>query len=167
MKFKVWFFVFALVFATDTAMAAQEQVDPVDEIASRIWQEYPDLDTLKARFENQAKWEERTEPNRHEPEFNVIIRRMESPGIEIYTLEAPQHDRFFITEIIVKSSGIKDFLGIDIGSSRDDVIGTFGNPHQIEGNRLGYYDQISGYTNIIFVIENGRVIEMRYIGDVG
>jgi len=139
-------------------LAAQ---DPVSELGSRISQKYPNFEALKTQFGNQAEWQERTEPNMHDEKALDIIRVMNSPGIDISTLEAPHIDRFFITSIFVKNSGIQDFLGIDIDSSRDDVIRIFGEAHEIEGNRLSYYND-SGHLGARFVIENDRVIEMSY-----
>ena len=136
--------------------------DPVSALGSRIDQKYPDLDAIKAQFGVQAKWEETTEPNLHEPEFNMIIRTMDSPGIEIQTLEIPQHDRFFITGIVVKSSGTQDFLGIYTGSSREDVITAFGDPHEIRDNKLIYRSECE-FREVRFTIENNMVAEMMYL----
>jgi len=144
------------------ARTLAEDQDPVSELGSRIDQKYPDLDAIKAQFGVQAKWVETTEPNLHEPEFNMIIRTMGSPGIDIQTLEIPQHDRFFITGIVVKSSGTQDFLGIYTGSSREDVITTFGDPHEIGDNKLIYRSECE-FREVRFTIENNRVAEMIYL----
>jgi hypothetical protein len=151
------------LYCTNTAAAAQELPDPVAELASRIQLKYPNLGAIKNQFGDQAIWEKTTSPNLHVPGEMDIIRKMESPGIEIGTLEVPHIDRFFTISVAVNNNYLEDFLGIDIGSSREDVIKTFGNRYETEGNNLIYYDLEAGYNVVVFVIENGTVIEMIYL----
>jgi len=166
MKINVQHSFFALFFALfclgGTSKATQEPTDPVIELSLSISQKYNDLETIKKQFV-QAKWEETAEPNLHDNNETNILRIMKSQGIEITTLEIPYIDRFFVTSVAVKGSGIENFLGIDIGSSMEDVKRIFGAPHEMDKNRFIYSDSESGYNSVYFDFENnGVVAEMRY-----
>jgi len=88
---------------------------------------------------------------------------MEYPGIEIITLGYTYEgeDYFFLNLVHVKEADMVDFLGIDIGSVRADVIKRFGEPSSIKGNKLTYESE-SGYSEVIFIIENNKVAEMSF-----
>ena len=161
MKFKVWILVIMLVLIVSGTAAAQFD-DPLMELGSIISQKYPDVGAIKKQFGNEAIWEESTEPNRHDEGALNIIRTMKSPGIEIVTLEVPHYESFWVISVVVENSGIEEFLGIDIGFSRGDVINAFGDPHETQDNKFIYSDE-EGFYYVDFTIENDKVTEMRFL----
>ena len=138
--------------------------DAMDELFEQIINEFPNLEAIKNRFGDGAKWQESTIPSPHDDTLELQIKNMEYSGVEINTLSYVYDDEesFFITLLNVKKAGIVKFLGLDVGSARDDVIKTFGEPQIIEGNELIYHDE-DEFNFIKFVIENNEVTEMRFI----
>ena len=135
--------------------------DAISLFMRQLGQKYPNAEAIKEQFGAEAKWRTQTEPN---PEDPNLILNMEYPGIEISTMSWTWEDesRFYIIAADVKKAGLFDFLGIDIGSAQKDVISKFGEPQRIRGNKLIYQEE-SGYIDIIFIIKDDKVIEMKYL----
>jgi hypothetical protein len=136
--------------------------EAIFECVEQILQKYPNVEAIKKQFGDQAKWQRETEPSPHDPDLELIINNMESPGIEIRTMgySWEDEDSFFITLLDVKKEGCVEFHGIDIGSNRDDVIKTFGKPYTTEGNKLHYEDSDMGNIAIEFILIENKVAEM-------
>ena len=134
--------------------------DPIDELYEQLMEKYPNVEAIKEQFGAEAEWQEETFPSLHDDTIELIIRRMEYPGIEISTLE--MGDSCSVALVNVKKAGYVDFLGIDIDSAKEDVTKKFGEPQQIEGDQLIYHNE-SEYTYITFTLENNQVAEMRYV----
>ena len=138
--------------------------DAMDELFEQLMNEFPNLESIKTRFGDEAKWQESTVPSPHDDTLELQIKNMEYSGVEINTLSYVYDDEesFFITLLSVKKAGIVKFLGLDVGSARDEVLKTFGRPQIIEGNEIIYHDE-DEFNFIKFVIENNEVTEMRFI----
>jgi hypothetical protein len=130
----------------------------------QLLQKYPNVEAIKKQFGAEAKWQEETQPSIHDDTLELQIKNMEYPGIEIGTLGYAWEGeyRFFITLLGVKKAGFVTFLGLDVGSAREEAIKTFGGPQEIDGNELIYHDEAE-YTYIIFTIEKNNVAEMKFV----
>ena len=141
------------------AYGSDEAIFECDE---QLLQKFPNVEAIKEQFGDEAKWQEKTEPSIHDETLELQIKNMEYPGIEIgtlgYALEG--EDRFFITLLDVKKAGFVELLGIGIGSAKEDVIKKFGEPQQLEGNKLIYHTE-GEYRFITFTVENNKVMEMK------
>ena len=51
--------------------------------------------------------------------------------------------------------------GIDVGAAREEVIKTFGEPQEIDGNELIFHNE-AAYTYIVFTVEKNTVAEMKF-----
>ena len=151
------------LFAACTPGIAYGSDETIDECREQLLQKYPNVEAIKAQFGSEAKWQESTTPSIHDPDLELQITGMEYPGIEISTLGYSNagEDRYFITKLYVKKAGLVDFMGVDVGSSRENVIATFGKPQEIDGNILIYHTE-SEYIYIRFTIENNKVAEMIF-----
>ena len=133
------------------------------ECNQQLLQKYPDVEAIKSQFGSEAEWQESTMSSMHDASLELLIREMEYPGISIiavgYTLEG--EDRHFIVKLHTQKAGFVDFLGIDVGAAREEVIRTFGEPQEIDENELIFHDEAQ-YTYIIFAIENNTVMEMKF-----
>ena len=149
----------SLMFSYEIALGS----DAISELHEQLSQKFPDLEEIRINFGGQAKWQRSTMPSPHDDSLELEINKMEYPGIEIITLgyTYENEDYFFINSAHVKEAGIVDFLGIDVGSARADVIKRFGKPSSIEGNKLSYVNE-SGYLEVIFIIKNNKVAEMSF-----
>jgi hypothetical protein len=133
-----------------------------------LYAKYPNAESIKEQFgpdRDVVTWEEKTEPSPHDESLELKFSSMSHPGISIstmgYTFEG--EDRFMILSVNVEEAGFVDFLGIDKGSSREDVIKAFGEPDSIEDNCLIYQDDESGYISFGFEIDDdGKVWRMRF-----
>ena len=137
--------------------------EAIDKCIEQLLQKYPNVEAIKTQFGSEAEWQERTMPSIHDPDLELQITDMIHPGIEITTLgytHGGEHS-FLITKMHPKKAGIVDFLAVDVGSARDDVIKAFGEPQKIDENMLIYHSE-SEYVYIRFTIENNVVAEMRY-----
>jgi len=136
--------------------------EAIYECNEQLLQKFPNVEAIKKQFGDGAKWQESTMPSIHDANLELQLKNMEHPGIEIRTLGyiLEGEDRFFITLADVNKAGFVEFLGIDVGSVREDVVKKFGEPQQIDGNELIYHDE-DEFTFIKFVVENGIVTEMR------
>ena len=138
--------------------------EAIYECNEQLLQKFPNVEAIKNQFGDGAKWQARTTPSPHDPDLELRIDGMEYPGIEIhtvgFTLEGEEY--FFLVLVSVEKAGIVDFLGLDVGSAREDVIKKFGSPREIDGNELIYYDD-SEYMVIVFIIENSNVAGMKLI----
>ena len=137
--------------------------DCYDELSQRFFS----LEAIKEQFGDQAEWQERTEQSSHGDDIEIKIFVMLYPGVTIEALgfTYDNEDRFFLTALGVDRAGYVDFLGIDIGSSRENVIKTFGEPDGIEENRL-HYDDEADFTSIEFIVEDNMVAGMRLFSQV-
>jgi hypothetical protein len=137
--------------------------DAISELNDQLSQRFPGLEEVRNSFGDRAKWQSSTFPNPHDDNIELVLDTMEHPGIEIrtvrYTYE--NEERFFLTLVRVKAADIVDFLGIDVGSARADVIKRFGEPPRSEGNKL-IYENESGYTEIVFTVEGNKIAEMAF-----
>ena len=143
---------------------SDEAIDKaINECREQLLQKYPNVEAIKVQFGSKAQWQEETQPSIHEPDLELQINNMEYPGIEIATLGYSNEGEyiFFITKVQVKKAGIVDFSGIDVGSSREDVLKTFGEPREIDGNVLVYCDE-GGFNYLRFTIEKNQLTEMRF-----
>jgi len=145
-----------------------------DEAIYECWEQllkkYPSAEALKEQFGsdyygNDVTWEEKTEPSPHDDSIVLKYTSMSHPGIQIsvmsYTYEG--EDSFFITLVNVEEAGFGGFLGIDKGSSREDLLKTFGEPDSVEDNRLIYEDDASGYLSIVFELDDeDKVWRMKF-----
>ena len=133
------------------------------ECNQQLLQKYPNMEAIKSQFGSGAEWQESTMSSMHDASLELLITEMEYPGISIiavgYTLEG--EDRHFIVKLHTQKMGIVDFLGVDVGAAREEVIKTFGEPQEIDGNELIFHDEAT-YTYIIFAIENNTVVEMKF-----
>jgi len=138
--------------------------EAIYECNEQLLQKFPNVEAIKKHFGNEAKWQEKTIPSPHDDSLELRLNSMEYPGITINTLGYFLDDehRFFLTLVNVEKAGIVDFLGIDLGSAREDVIKKFGEPQNIDGNELNYYDE-SEYMVITFILEEETVIGMKLI----
>ena len=134
------------------------------ECYDRLLQKYPSAEAISKHFGGEAKWQKDAVPSPHDENLKLIINDMEHPGIKISTLGYSYEDEdcFFITRMDVKKAGLENFLGIDIGSAKEDVIKTFGPPRIIEGDKFIYHDSESESNRLTFTIKNGSVAEMKY-----
>lgn len=146
-----------------SADAAIQTIDAINKCRDQLLQKYPSVEAISKQFGDGAKWQEKTIPSPHDENLELQIKNMEYPGIEIHTLgyTLEDEDRFFIISLRVKEAGYVDFLKVDIGSAREDVIKSFGKPQKIEGNVLMYHDEAEFYL-ISFTIENNVVVKMRF-----
>ena len=149
-----------------------------DEAIYECWEQllerYPSAEALKEqfgshRYGNDVTWEEATEPSPHDDSIELKYVSMSHPGIQVtvmgYTYEG--EDKFFIVLVNVEEAGFGGFLGIDKGSSKADVLKTFGEPDSIEGSRLIYEDDDAGYLSIVFELDDeDKVCRMRFVNHV-
>jgi len=150
----------SLMFSYGNALGSE---DAISELNEQLSQKFPNLEEIRINFGGKAKWQKSTMPSPHDDNLELEINKMEYPGIEIITLgyTYENEDYFFLNFVRVKEAGIVDFLGIDVGSARVDVIKRFGEPSSIEGNKLSYENE-SGYFEVIFIIEDNKVAEMSF-----
>ena len=138
--------------------------EAIYDCQEQLLQKYPSVEAIKKQFGAEARWREETQPSIHDPTLELQITHMEYPGMEIdtlgYVLEG--EERFFITLLAVKKAGFVTLLGVDVGSAREEVIKTFGDPQEIDGNGLVYRDEAE-FVYIKFTIEENGVAEMRYV----
>ena len=141
----------------------EEEVVVVYVCNEQLLQKYPNVEAIKAQFGSEAKWQESTQPSIHEPDLELQVTEMEHSGVEMSTLGYKLEDeyRFFITKLYVKKAGFVDFLGVDVGSAREDVVKSFGEPQEIDSNVLIYHDE-GEFNYIRFTIENNNVAEMIF-----
>ena len=134
----------------------------IDEFSEQLLQKYPGVEAIKKQFGDEANWRRTTESSPHEEDLELISNTMEYPGIEIRTMEYTYQgeDRFFITLTDVTKAGFVTFLGIDIGSSEEDVVKNWGSPDETSSNKLTYNALAYSYT--VFTIENNKVARMTY-----
>jgi len=154
------------------------EVDLVAEIRNILEEKYHSIEAIRAIFGSQANWEETAEHDTGHPNPQITSFELDyimvSPGAEIRGLsrwyvyaDGRVEFQHIILDFSIENSGIQDFLGIDVGSSREDVIRRFGDPQiireaEIEGNRIVYSDHFWGSHTVSFIIENDRVIKMIY-----
>ena len=133
------------------------------ECDQQLLQKYPNVEAIKSQFGNEAKWRETTMSSIHDANLELLITEMDYPGIAIttvgYTLEG--EDRNFIVKLHTQKAGFVDFLGIDVGAAREEVLKTFGEPREIDGNELIFHDEAL-YTYIVFTLEKNTVAEMKF-----
>ena len=134
--------------------------EAINECNEQLMQKYPNVETIKEQFGNEAKWQQETLVSPHDSTVELLLRHMEYPGIEIRTLE--MEDGYFVVSVGVEKTGFVDFLGIDIGSAKEDVTKKFGEPQQVEGNEHIYHNE-SEYTFITFTLENNKVVGMQLV----
>ena len=141
--------------------------ETIYECSGQLMEKYPNVETIKEQFGDEAKWLEETCPSIHDDTLELRINNMEYPGIEIRTLgyDWDEEYRFFITLMDVKKEGFVEFLGIGIGSGKEDVIKKFGEPDTAEENELIYHDEAE-YNFITFTFEDNRVTEMKFVADL-
>jgi hypothetical protein len=130
-----------------------------DECFAQLMERFPDMESIKDQFI--GRWQETTEPNRHEDGVENTIGTMSLPEIEISGMEAGADKNFILLLVDVKKPDIVDFFGINIGSAREDVISKFGEPDSAGGNLLSYGDDF-GYSAISFIFADGRVAQMTF-----
>ena len=159
MKKMVWFavWVICLLWVVQFSGTAHGS-EAVDEYWDRFSQEFPNVEAIRQRFGDQARLTERTAPG---IDVMVNIKEMEYPGIKISTagFTVWGENKFYIYLMDVTEPGLMDFTGIDIGSSREDVIERFGNQWgDYRGNNtMSFYDSFTGNTEVAFVIEGDKV----------
>ena len=149
-----------------------------DEAILECWEQllerYPSAEALKVqfgsdRYGNDVTWEEATELDPHTGSNELKYTTISHPGIQITVMEftVEGEDKFFITRVNVEEAGFGGFLGIDKGSSKEDLLKTFGEPDRIEDNRLIYEDDESGYLSIVFELDDDdnvwRMIFENYV----
>ena len=151
------------LFAAFSAEIAHCSEEAIYECYEQLLQKYPNVETIRNRFGDGARWRITTELSPHDDSLELEYAAMSYPGIEIEAMEFTWdgEDRYFLTSVIVTEAGLTDFLGIDVGSSEEAVISKFGEPYSAEGNELCYEDE-AGYCFITFVIESDKVAEMRF-----
>ena len=137
--------------------------EAINELNRQLLEKYPNIETVKKQFGAEARWHEKIVPSPHDPNLDLVITYMEHPSIEIRTMGYTNEDgdRFFMLLTAVKEAGIVKFLGIDIGSTWQDVKNKFGEPQAIEGNKLVYEDE-AGFYIVNFIIQNNVVAEMNF-----
>ena len=139
---------------------ASDQI--VYECHQQLSQKFPDVEAIKSQFGSEAEWQETTMSSMHDANLELLLTEMEYPGISItalgYTLEG--EDRNFIVKLHTQKAGFVDFLGVDVGAAKEEVLKTFGEPQEIDGNELIFHDDAL-YTYIIFTIEKNNVAEMK------
>ena len=150
----------SLMFSSGIALGSEEAII---ELHEQMSQRFPDLEEVRINFGGGAKWQTSTMPSPHNDNLELVINKMEYPGIEIITLGYTYEgeDYFSLNSVRVKKAGMVDFLGIDVGSARADVIKRFGKPSSTEGNKLTYESE-SGHTEVIFIIKDNKVAEMSF-----
>ena len=129
----------------------------------QLLQKYPSVEAIKEQFGDGARWEERTIPSIHDSELELQIKSMEYPGIEIRTLEyaIEGENSYSIIFLRVSESGFVKFLEVGVGSAREDIINSFGEPQRVEENSLFYNDEGEFYL-VTFTIENNKVAAMSF-----
>jgi len=146
--------------ANDEAMSA---------LYEQLYEKFPSLGALKEKYSadyygDDVTWSEETMPSPHDADVELKITRMSHTGIEIsvMTFNNEGEEMFIITSIRVEEAGSMDFLGIDKGSSRKDVIKAFGEPGRVDDEGLHYEDE-SGYNAVTFVLDDDdNVWRIRY-----
>jgi len=162
---KFYLLVLLLFIALLTSGTAQaHSPEAIYELNDQLRQKFPNVEAIKEQFGDEAKWQARTAPSLHDDNLELRIDSMEYPGIEIstvgFTLDGEVY--FFLVLVNVEKAGYVKFLDLDVGSARADVIRAFGEPQQVEGNELTYFDD-SEYMVVKFIIENNNVAGMRLI----
>ena len=144
----------------EIAHAADETIY---ELSEHLSSKFPSIEAIKEKFGDEAKWQEETMPSPHDPNLTLHINHMNNPGMEIRTMgySLEDGDRLLILLLDAKKAGFVDFLGVDIGSSKEDVIKKFGSPQIIEGNELHYQDE-NEFCLVTFTVVNNKVAGMRF-----
>ena len=160
--------VMVVTFSCASALASNDEA--IYALSSELYKRFPNVNAIKAQFNSDdfgddVTWEETTEPSPHDETLILKHSRMTHPFVEIattsYTYEA--EERFFLTLVRVEEAGFVDFLGIDKGSSKADVIKAFGEPDRADDEGLHYEDDDAGYINITFILDDDDdVWRMRY-----
>ena len=139
--------------------------EAISSLRSQLDEKYPNLEAIRAQFGSgyygeDATWSETQEPSMHDDTIMLTTTWMMHPAIEIAATEVG--DNFFLVLVRVEEAGVLDFLGIDKGSSKEDVIRAFGEPDSSDDASL-HYEDVSGYTNVRFELDdNDNVWRMRY-----
>ena len=168
-KFTVCFLVAVMVLAVSCAPALASNDEAIYALSEELYRRFPNVNAMKAQFKAEdygdVTWDETEEPSPHDDTLMLKHARMTHPFFEIattsYTYEG--EEKFFLTYVKVEEAGFVDFLGIDKGSSKADVIKTFGEPDSADDEGLYYEDDDAGYINITFILDDDDdVWRMRY-----
>ncbi|MCL1876231.1 MAG: hypothetical protein FWF87_08255 [Synergistaceae bacterium] len=137
--------------------------ETIYELSEQLSSKFPTVEAIKVKFGDGAEWEEETMPSPHDPGLTLYIKHMKHPEMEIRTMgyASEDGDRLIILFLNAKKAGFVDFLGVDIGSSKEDVVKKFGSPQETEGNELRYKDE-NEFCLVTFIVENNKVVRMSF-----
>ena len=111
-------------------------------------------------YGDDVTWEVITEQDHQDPSAEMTWTTMNHPGINILVLET--EDSFFLVSVTVEEAGFGGFLGIDKGSSKEDLLRVFGEPDYIE-HGFAYKGDESGEPLIRFELnDQNEVWRMIY-----
>ena len=122
----------------------------------QLEEKYSSVAALKEQFNDDyygddVTWEVNTEPDHQDPSAEMTWTTMNHPGINILVLETA--DSFFLVSVTVEEAGFGGFLGIDKGSSKEDLLQVFGEPDYIEYGFV-YQGDVSGEPLIRFELND-------------
>lgn len=123
---------------------------------------FPNRQAVEKRFGKGAEWSSKMLVSIHDDISKYKQETMKYPGVKIQLV-------YFRSEILlhridVQKRGLVPFLGIDIGSSKKDVIRRFGKPDRSEGALLmyGLEDDYLSISVLGITIKNNKVSRMLY-----
>jgi hypothetical protein len=167
-RMMLFFALLALLVTPAPAQDTSANDEAINACFDQVYEKFPDAETIKKHYGDKAKVRETSNPSPHDKNLELKMMSLSYPGMEISTLSYSQEgdDRFIILSLHVAKAGLVDFLGIDIGSAKEDVQKKFGAPDSVEKNELHYVDDESGNLSIIFVLDKDKVAEMRFANNV-
>lgn len=157
----------ALTMALTSAACAYSDVEktPLGELYHVVRAVFPSREAIDARFGDRGRWSTRMLVSIHDGVSKYKQDTMDYPGIRIQLVDF--RSEILVHRVDVQRRGLFSFLGIDIGSSRNDVIRRFGKPFDADAGRLHYGlsedDEIAyPVAGLDIYTKNGRVTRMIY-----
>ena len=155
---KIFFLVLCLFLFVGTAYSYPEEDCPVAAIYDYMYQKFPNVAAIKQQLGEPTSFEEgETDEYPLGPDSGMDpFVDMKFDGIRIFVMNDD-----LIRIFTISKPGIVEFSGIDIGASRDNVTKIYGEPTNVEGNKVTF-ESIYGLCEAIFVFEENKVKEMTY-----